>query len=371
MMGDCDGGGVGSGSARRRRERRLRSFLRHERMAVAMALAESTHHSAPRGQKTARAGGGARVELHGQVPEYAPPPEAAGTVYFAMTPEEELGVPAASRPAPMEEVLPQGGARPAPLLEVAGQQGKDARRPSDYCPVFSPAPCKLGRRVVVSGTVEVRRNYDMITAWICEHYDQADDPEQPSSSSGGKRRKKRKRRKKKVPKTHSSSSLRRCMVDQGNMFEYADELPEDTEEKGIRKEEITLKGGIPALSLYGDYTYLYSRSSGKCWLHGRTHRHRYVRRLGYSSRRTGLPLTSAYGHVCYEEKVAQTLSCALSNKTVKALIWLLSDTSRFSGLQLRRVSAICRRIHRMMTLGLLIDDDDEELGDDADGRSRR
>ena len=44
-----------AGSARRWRQRRLRSMLRHERMAVAMALAESTHHSAQR-QKTARAG---------------------------------------------------------------------------------------------------------------------------------------------------------------------------------------------------------------------------------------------------------------------------------------------------------------------------
>ena len=102
-----------------------------------------------------------------------------------------------------------------------------------------------------------------------------------------------------MPKTHSSSSLRRCMVDQGNMFEYADELPEDKGEKVIREEEIILRGGMPALSLYGDYTYLYSRSSGKCWLDCRKHRQRYVRRWGFSSRRTGLPLTSAYGHVCY------------------------------------------------------------------------
>ena len=41
---------------------------RHERMAVAMALAESTHHSAQR-QKTARAGGEARDALHGHVLE--------------------------------------------------------------------------------------------------------------------------------------------------------------------------------------------------------------------------------------------------------------------------------------------------------------
>ena len=43
---------VGSSAARRRRERRLRSFLRHERMAVAMAVAEARHHSS-RGQTTA------------------------------------------------------------------------------------------------------------------------------------------------------------------------------------------------------------------------------------------------------------------------------------------------------------------------------
>ena len=70
-----DAGG-GTGSARRRRERRLRSMLRHERMSVAMALAESTHHGAQR-EKTARAGGEARVVLHGHVPE-APLPSCLG-----------------------------------------------------------------------------------------------------------------------------------------------------------------------------------------------------------------------------------------------------------------------------------------------------
>ena len=53
----------GSGSARRRRERRLRSWLRHERMTVRMELTAALHHSAfkgagpethdaPRSQKT-------------------------------------------------------------------------------------------------------------------------------------------------------------------------------------------------------------------------------------------------------------------------------------------------------------------------------
>ena len=37
------------GSARRRRERRLRSWLRHERMTVRMKLAAALHHSAVKG----------------------------------------------------------------------------------------------------------------------------------------------------------------------------------------------------------------------------------------------------------------------------------------------------------------------------------
>ena len=59
LMAERDGG-----SARRRRERRLRSFLRHERMTVRMELAAALHHSsfrgagpetydAPRSQRTA------------------------------------------------------------------------------------------------------------------------------------------------------------------------------------------------------------------------------------------------------------------------------------------------------------------------------
>ena len=43
--GDAAGG---TSSARRRRERRLRSWAKHERLSVAMALAEKLHHSANR-----------------------------------------------------------------------------------------------------------------------------------------------------------------------------------------------------------------------------------------------------------------------------------------------------------------------------------
>ena len=46
--------GGGRGSARRRRERRLRQFLRHERLSVAMALSEKKHYTS-RGQRKDRA----------------------------------------------------------------------------------------------------------------------------------------------------------------------------------------------------------------------------------------------------------------------------------------------------------------------------
>ena len=46
-----------AGAAMRRRQRRLRQWLRHERLSVAMALAETNHHAAPRGQTKARGRG--------------------------------------------------------------------------------------------------------------------------------------------------------------------------------------------------------------------------------------------------------------------------------------------------------------------------
>ena len=71
-------------AARRRRERRLRAYLKHARMSVAMALAEARHHTAPRRQTTARA------EATNDVPRSQTTSVARDTEFFSLY-EEELG----------------------------------------------------------------------------------------------------------------------------------------------------------------------------------------------------------------------------------------------------------------------------------------
>ena len=94
-----------AGAAKRRRERRLRQFLRHERLTVAMLLAETNHHAAPRGQTMARSGEWESELNYTATIRRTPTPQAAGAQFFAMDVDE---VPAAgSRPDRLTEVRPQ------------------------------------------------------------------------------------------------------------------------------------------------------------------------------------------------------------------------------------------------------------------------
>ena len=71
-----------------------------------MALAEATHHTAPRGQRIVRARGWVRGEVHGHVPE-APTPSEPGTRYFSLDDNDSVPELGGSRPDRLVDVRPQ------------------------------------------------------------------------------------------------------------------------------------------------------------------------------------------------------------------------------------------------------------------------
>ena len=96
----------------RRRQRLLRSWLRHERMTVAMLLAERERHTAQRGRRLGRSGWWVREEVHGQAP-VEPTPQTAGVQHFSLDDDEPPAV---------------KGTRPDRLPAVSGPQEQVPRR---------------------------------------------------------------------------------------------------------------------------------------------------------------------------------------------------------------------------------------------------
>ena len=105
---------IAAGAARRRRERRLRSWLKHERMTVAMALAEMKHHTAPRGPKMARAGEEESETKFSAKFRTSPPPQPELFQLF----EEE-----------------PGGLRPTGLVEPRGPQERIQRHTAEQASI--------------------------------------------------------------------------------------------------------------------------------------------------------------------------------------------------------------------------------------------
>ena len=186
--------GAGTSSARRRRERRLRSWLKHERMTVAMELAAATHHSSPkggwpdtthdalRGQKTASSAG-----AH---PGVLKEPE---VLVGAVT----VGYVAA--PGPLLEVASMAGGDSVDgtalrfLVKKALDRQKEEERVKRNEEEKEERRMKRINEMLRLGLPVSLEEREAWTRWIATS----------SSSSSGKRRKRKKRRKRRTPRTSS------------------------------------------------------------------------------------------------------------------------------------------------------------------------
>ena len=136
-------------SARRRRERRHRAWLRHERLSIAMALAEQLHHSSQWVERnealrrqTTRAGEEVEQETYQAPRGKNTPPPAAGPQYFSF--DDDDG--------------PAEGRRPDALREPAshGSSQCNVRHcGSGYELVLDATVPQLGVEVDVPGKVEM------------------------------------------------------------------------------------------------------------------------------------------------------------------------------------------------------------------------
>ena len=137
-----------TGAAQRRKQRRLRSWWRHEQQSIAAALATYKHHSALRGQKTARAKEEDH-EMHFTATFQAhPPPLAAGVQHFFLDDDEP----------------PAAGSRPDRIATLSGQQKRDLRRTVEQIVAAVPLVPLLDDPVpqMVEQLPDVMRFFDLL-----------------------------------------------------------------------------------------------------------------------------------------------------------------------------------------------------------------
>merc|ERR1712146_847793 len=85
--------------------------------------------------------------------------------------------------------------------------------------------------------------------------------------------------------------------------------------------------------------------------------------MSYMSSKKTMEVNASHAIICSLRDKAEADQ---SDKTVKDLIWLLYDTSLLtSGFSLDEPTVFANRIHRLIKLGLSIDDDDDLDADDA------
>ena len=414
-------------AAQRRKQRRLRSWYRHEQLTVAAALAMFTHHSAPRGQRTARAREGGSETKNTAEDRRTPPPEEPGTQYYGLDDDDSVPELSGGRPGPVLD--------PGPPVAGMGRHTGEA-----FELVLDPVVPQLGRDLTVLPDLAARRFLERaeemkgkygeeVVRGIQGLFAQAEtrremlrepeDDEARSSNKIGKKGKRRRRRKKKLPKGSSSSLLPDL---RGRVHGSDDGLQRDL---NLRKERCGSKldslgcfscswatGYATRCSSYDTcYASVLTRHSDtvreanasvvrwrKSWL--------AVARMEWEewcgskldslgcfscSWATGYATRCSSYDTCYASVltkhsdtfreanasvvrwcksclVAARMECmAKAISAVKDVTWLLFDDSLDLGLQLGRINAVSGRIHRMIKTGQLsIDDDDEKLGNDDD-----
>ena len=208
-------------AAQRRKQRRLRSWYRHEQLTVAAALAMFTHHSAPRGQRTARAREGGSETKNTAEDRRTPPPEEHGTQYYGLDDDDSVPELSGGRPGPVLDPGPPvaglrrhtGEAFELVLDPVVPQLGRDImEEPGQGAQTFVEHWEELARLAGLNpGTMHEeifgpgRRRREREAAEAAEPSEAS---ESRSSNKIGKKGKRRRRRKKKLPKGSSSSLLR-------------------------------------------------------------------------------------------------------------------------------------------------------------------